>query len=151
MTYGKVYAVKTTANQERTVADRVAQVAKREDLEIAAILSPDELKGYFLVEAAGPAPIEEALENHPHSKGVVRGASDVSEVEHFLKPKPMAAGINEGDIVELVSGPFKGEKAVVKRIDEGHEEITLELYEAMVPIPVTVRGDSVRVLDKVEE
>jgi transcriptional antiterminator NusG len=35
-------------------------------------------------------------------------------------------------------------------IDEGKEEITVELFEAMVPIPVTVRGDSVRVLEKEE-
>jgi len=152
LTYGKVYAVKTTVNQERSVADRVAKAAEREGLEISAVLSPDELKGYFLVEASGPAQIEEAVQNMHHVKGVVRGESDLSDVEHFLKPKPVAAGINEGDIVELVSGPFKGEKAVVKRIDAGDEEITLELYEAMVPIPVTVRGDSVRVLDKqVEE
>ncbi|MBS1263602.1 MAG: Transcription elongation factor Spt5 [Methanonatronarchaeales archaeon] len=152
MTYGKVYAVKTTVNQERTVADMLAQTAEREDLEVSAILSPDKLRGYFFVEASGAGQVEEAVNNVAHARGVVSGESSISEVEHFLKPKPMAAGINEGDIVELVSGPFKGEKAVVKRIDPGHEEITLELFEAMVPIPVTVRGDSVRVLDrKVEE
>lgn len=130
----------------------MAQAVKREDLEVAAILSPSELKGYLLVEASGPAHIEEATSNLHHVKGLVRGESDMSEVEHFLEPKPVSAGMNEGDIVELIAGPFKGEKALVKRIDEGSEEITLELFEAMVPIPVTVRGDSVRVLDrKVEE
>ena len=50
--------------------------------------------------------------------------------------------------MELVNGPFKGEKARVQNIDEGKEEITVELIEAMVPIPVTVKGDSVRVIDK---
>jgi transcriptional antiterminator NusG len=50
--------------------------------------------------------------------------------------------------VELVAGPFKGEKARVQKIDESKEEITVELFEATVPIPVTVRGDSVRVLEK---
>ena len=57
----------------------------------------------------------------------------------------------EGDIVELVAGPFKGEKARVQKIDETKEEITVELFEAMVRIPVTVRGDHVRVLQKEEE
>lgn len=152
MTYGKVFAVKTTVNQEKTVADMVAQAVSRENLKVSAILSPNELKGYLLVEASGPAQVEEATNDLPHVKGVVRGESDMSEVEHFLTPKPVSAGINEGDLVELIAGPFKGEKAMVKRIDEGSEEITLELFEAMVPIPVTVRGDSVRVLDRqVEE
>jgi len=37
------------------------------------------------------------------------------------------------------------------KIDETKEEITVELFEAMVRIPVTVRGDSVRVLQKEED
>jgi len=53
--------------------------------------------------------------------------------------------------VELISGPFKGEKAVVKRVDKAHEEITMELIEAMVPIPITVKGDNVRVLDSMDD
>ncbi len=43
---------------------------------------------------------------------------------------------------------FKGEKARVKRVDEGHEEITVELFDAVVPIPITIRGDTVRILKK---
>ncbi|MBO5003129.1 transcription elongation factor Spt5, partial [Methanocorpusculaceae archaeon] len=51
----------------------------------------------------------------------------------------------------LIAGPFKGEKAVVKRVDHTKEEITVELYESIVPIPITVRGDNVRVIDKNQE
>ena len=69
-------------------------------------------------------------------------------IDHYLAPKPLVSGIMEGDVVELVAGPFKGEKARVQNIDEAKEEITVELFEAMVPIPVTVRGDHVRVLEK---
>src|SRR6266550_4421196 len=75
----------------------------------------------------------------------------VNEIEADLTPKPIVSGIMEGDIVELVAGPFKGEKARVMKIDETKEEITVELFEAMVRIPVTVRGDSVRVLQKEED
>jgi transcriptional antiterminator NusG len=63
----------------------------------------------------------------------------------------VVSGIEEGTIVELIAGPFKGEKAVVKRVDMGKEEITVELYESVVPIPITVRGDHVRVVEKVED
>jgi len=59
-------------------------------------------------------------------------------------------GITEGAVVELISGPFKGEMARVKRVDQTKEEITVELFEAMVPIPITVRGDNVRVLSRDE-
>ena len=67
----------------------------------------------------------------------------------FLSLLPTTVvGIVEGDLVELVNGPFKGEKARVQQIDQAKEEITVELIEAMVPIPVTVKGDSVRVIEK---
>jgi transcriptional antiterminator NusG len=145
-----VFAVKTTANQERSVANLIAMVARKENYDIRAILVPEELKGYVLVESPMHEIVEHAIQNIPHAKAVVKGASSIAEVEHFLAPKPAVTGIAEGDIVELVSGPFKGERARVKRVDEAKEEITVELSEAMVPIPVTVRGDIVRVLSKEE-
>ena len=51
-------------------------------------------------------------------------------------------------LVEHVNGPFKGERARVQRIDQAKEEITVELVDAMVPIPVTVKGDSVKLIEK---
>ena len=36
----------------------------------------------------------------------------------------------------------------VQNIDEAKEEITVELFEAMISIPITVRGDPVRVIEK---
>lgn len=145
-----IYAVKTTANQERSVANMISMVTRKEQLDIRSVLVPEELKGYVLVESPMLEIVEQAITNIPHAKAVVRGASSIAEVQHFLAPKPTVTGISEGDIVELTAGPFKGEKARVKRIDEAKEEITVELSEAMVPIPVTVRGDIVRVLSKEE-
>jgi transcriptional antiterminator NusG len=142
-----MYAVKTTASQERTVAD---MIINREEPEIHAALAPDSLTSYVMVESEGNAVLERVLEDIPHARSIVPGESDISEVEHFLSPKPDVEGIAEGDIVELIAGPFKGEKAQVQRIDEGKDQVTVELYEATVPIPVTVRGDQIRVLDSDE-
>ena len=41
-------------------------------------------------------------------------------------------GINEGAIVELISGPFKGEMARVKRVDVAKEEIVNRLTSRRV-------------------
>ncbi|MDI6888768.1 MAG: transcription elongation factor Spt5 [Methanocellales archaeon] len=146
-----VYVIKTTANQERPVANLLEQVTKKREYDIRAILVPDELKGYVLIESPAPEIVEQAIQGIPHVRGIVKGKTTLTEVEHFLTPKPTVTGITEGCIVELISGPFKGEKARVKRVDEAHEEITVELFEAMVPIPVTVRGGHVRVLSKEEK
>ncbi|MDY6964748.1 MAG: transcription elongation factor Spt5 [Halobacteriota archaeon] len=151
-----VCAVKTTANQERAVANMLEQVVRKSKFDIRSILVPDELKGYVLVEAVLPEIVEQAIQGVHHAKAIVKGRSPdshiltIEEVEHFLTPKPAVTGISEGDIVELISGPFKGEKARVKRVDKTHEEITVELFDAMVPIPVTVGGGNVRILDKEE-
>jgi transcriptional antiterminator NusG len=148
-----IYAIKTTAKQERTVADNIVKALKDHgEITVTAIIAPDELRGYVLVESPDPlARIEQLVEMVPHARAVVRGASGLDEVAHFLVPKPVVSGIEEGTIVELIAGPFKGEKAVVKRVDTGKEEITVELYESMVPIPITVRGDHVRVIDRRED
>ena len=140
-------AVKTTASQERTVAD---MIMNREMEDIHAALAPDSLTSYVMVEAEDSGIIERVLEEIPHARGIIPGESDISEVEHFLSPTPDVEGIAESDIVELIAGPFKGEKAQVQRIDEGKDQVTVELYEATVPIPVTVRGDQIRVLDSEE-
>lgn len=142
-----MFAVKTTASQERTVAD---MIMNREESTIHAALAPDSLTSYVMVEADDYAILERVLDEIPHARTLVPGESSIAEVEHFLSPKPDVEGIAESDIVELIAGPFKGEKARVQRIDEGKDQVTVELYEATVPIPVTVRGDQIRVLDSEE-
>jgi len=148
MSEESIYVVKTTANQERSVASILAQLARKERYDIRSILVPDELRGYILVESGDRDELAQAVQMVQHARSLVQGESNIEEVEHFLTPKPTVTGISVDSIVELISGPFKGEKARVKRVDEAHEEITVELFEAMVPIPVTIRGDHVRVLKR---
>jgi len=148
---GQVFVIKTTINQEENVAKMVESKAEREGAPILAALAPNELRGYLFVEAAERRPLEQITQNIRHAKTLLDSKTDIADIEHFLTPKPAVEGIEEGDIVELSEGPFKGERARVQRIDEKDEEITVELFEAMVPIPVTVRGDHVRVLKKDEE
>jgi len=147
----RIFAIKTTSKQERTVADNILKSidTKATDVKVTAIIVPNELKGYVLVETPEKMNrIEQLVELIAHARTVIKGETSLAEVGHFLIPKPVVAGIEEGTIVELIAGPFKGEKAVVKRVDAAKEEITVELYESVVPIPITVRGDNVRVVEK---
>ncbi len=149
----RVYAIKTTNRAERSVADNIEKAVRdsHNDIRVMAIIAPDELKGYVLVESDEPlARIQELIEHVPSARIVLPGATSLEEVGHYLTPKPAVSGIDEGTIVELIAGPFKGEKAVVKRVDSSKEEITVELYESVLPIPITVRGDHVRIIDRGE-
>jgi transcriptional antiterminator NusG len=147
----RIFAIKTTSKQERTVADNILKAieTKATDIKVASIIAPNELRGYVLIETPEQRNrIEQLVELIAHARVVTKGETTLAEVGHFLIPKPVVAGIDEGTIVELIAGPFKGEKAVVKRVDSAKEEITVELYESVVPIPITVRGDNVRVVEK---
>lgn len=142
---------KTTSKQERAVADAIFRTVERRliDIKVSSVIVPEELKGYVIVESPeGRGRIQELIEQIPSARSVVPGETRFEEVQHYLVPKPVVSGIEEGTIIELIAGPFKGEKAVVKRIDLGKEEITVELYESIVPIPITVRGDHVRVIER---
>jgi len=143
-----ILAVKTSIGHEKTVADSIASRAKPKPIGVFAILSPATIRGYVFVEAMNTDTLKETVKGVRRTRGMVKGETTFPEIEHFLTPKPIVSGIVEGDIVELIAGPFKGEKARVQQIDESKEEITVELFEAMVPIPVTIRGDHVRVLEK---
>ncbi|HSV42305.1 MAG TPA: transcription elongation factor Spt5, partial [Methanomassiliicoccales archaeon] len=143
-----IMVLKTSIGHERNVADGVASKAKTGKTGIFALLSPEKLDGYVFLEGMNTDLVRETVRGVRKSKGLVEGETKFAEIEHFLTPKPLVSGIMEGDVVELVAGPFKGEKARVQKIDESKEEITVELFEATVPIPVTVRGDHVRVLEK---
>ncbi len=151
-----ILAVKSSIGHERAVADAIYARAKAKDVGIFSILVPANLRGYVFVESMNPDRLEEVVRGVRRARGVVKGEGEnrgiaFTDIDLYLTPKPVVSGIMEGDIVELVAGPFKGEKARVMKIDETKEEITVELFEAMVRIPVTVRGDHVRVLQKEQD
>ena len=143
-----IMVLKTQIDQERSVADSLFSKANTGEKDIYAILSPAGLRGYVFVEGMNTDRLREKTRDIKKARSFIDGETDIEEIGPYLTPMSAVVGIVEGDIVELVNGPFKGEKARVQQIDHGKEEITVELIEAMVPIPVTVKGDSVRVIEK---
>ncbi len=146
-----IFAIRTTIGQEKNTTDMIATRAKSYTLPIKTVLAPTGIRGYIFIEALGKTTVERARVGIKQGKGMVAGEVPLDQIEQFLEPKAAVVGMEIGDMVELVSGPFRGERARIIRVDEGKEEITVELFEATVPIPVTVRGDSVKILQKKEK
>jgi transcription termination/antitermination protein NusG len=143
-----VLAIKTSRGYEREVADTLLAHAEEKPDVVFALLVPSALRGYVFAEGMSFEGVREMLKGIRKARGLVDGETTLKEVEPLLVPKITVEGFVEGAIVELISGPFKGEKARVKKIDQAKEEITVELIEAVVPIPVTVRGDHVRMIER---
>jgi transcription termination/antitermination protein NusG len=141
-------AIKTSRGYEREVADTLLARAEEKPDVVFSLLVPSSLRGYVFAEGMSAEGVREMLKGIRKARGLVDGETTLKEVEPLLVPKITVEGFVEGAIVELISGPFKGEKARVKKIDQAKEEITVELIEAVVPIPVTVRGDHVRMLER---
>ena len=145
------YAMRVLIGQEKTVAALLAQSVKHEDTGISAILSPESMQGYIFVDSDKALDMRHPALKVPNLRGLVEGDVDFDELKAFLNPEPAMANVSKGSIVELTSGPFKGEKAKVVRIDEAKEDVVLELIEAAVPIPVTVKGDQIRLIQREAE
>jgi len=143
-----VFAIRTTAGQEKNVANLIANRVEANNLPIKAILVPEVLKGYIFVEADGPHFVEEAIAGIKHVRSRVKGVVSFSEVERYVVIKPVIEELDTGDIVEIVGGPFKGMRARITRVERAKEEVTIELLEASFTLPITVHADYVKLVEK---
>ncbi|MDC3290149.1 transcription elongation factor Spt5 [Candidatus Poseidoniaceae archaeon] len=174
--YGSVAAylfiVKTAIGSEKRVADEMqarlmgsGSLSKIQD-DIYGILHPTGMRGYVMVESSALHHVEKligrsggrdpkarrGLNQTPlkNAKTVLPGEAPLKDILPYLEPKAVTSGIEVGCIVEIVTGAFKGEKARVTSVAETKEEVSMELYEQPIPMTLKMRGDHVRVVERVE-
>lgn len=173
--YGSVgsflYIVKTAIGSEQRVADEMyARLHGSGSLtslqgEIFSVLHPNNMRGYLFVESSALHHVEKLIGRSggrdpsarrgitqtplKNAKTVLPGEAPLLDILPYLEPKAVTAGIEVGCIVEIVSGAFKGEKARVTSVSETKEEVSMELYEQPIPMTLNMRGDHVRVIDRI--
>jgi transcriptional antiterminator NusG len=147
----KIFTIKTQVGKEQNTADLINSRASKSKIKILSILVTPELRGYIFLESYDIERIREMIKTVSYARNMLEGDIPIEQIEHFLVPASAVAKITEGDVVEMVTGPFRGETAKVTHIDDTKEEITVELFESVVPIPITVRGEQVRVIKRKEE
>src|SRR3989344_5752042 len=141
-----IFALRTTANREDQVMDFLTSNAKRKKLDVYSVIRPHGMRSYIFIEAATKTDAEQAAFNVPYARGILPKSVSYSEIEHMLEQVKHEINIQKNDIVEIITGPFKREKAKVTRIDKSKEDVVVELLEAAVPIPITVKLDAVKVI-----
>ena len=173
--YGDVgsclYIVKTAIGSEKKVAEEMhARLSGTGSLqsalgEIFSVLHPTQMRGYVFVEASAKHHVEKLIgrvggkdrssrgvvNTTPlkNAKGVLGAEVPLQDVLPYLEPKSATTGIDIGCLVEIVSGAFKGEKARVLSVADTKEEISMELYEADIPMTLNMRADHVRVIERI--
>jgi transcriptional antiterminator NusG len=141
-----IFALKTTANREDQVTDFISANASKKKLGVYSVVRPHGMRGYIFVEAVTRAEAEQAAFRIPYAGKILPNEVKYQEIEHMLEQVKIEVNIQKNDIVEVISGPFKGENAKVSRIDKIKEDVVVELVEAAVPIPITVKIDAVKVI-----
>ena len=165
--YGDVasylYILKTSIGQEQNVAGeiraRLSGTGSLKDIQdkIFGVLSPHYMKGFIFVEATAMHHVQKLIGRVgvgvtplKNCSKVLDGEAPLEDVLPYLEPKAATSGIEEGCIVEISGGAFRGQAARVTRGAETKEEVTVEVFEAAVPVALTVRADQGRVTQRVE-
>ena len=145
-----IFIIKVTTNKEERALDMISERAEKKNIKVYSVSRPHGLRGYILLEAEDRDSAEEAVFNLPYVKGIIGKTLNYEEIENMIKPSVEAISIQEGDLVEIIAEPFKKEKAKVLRIDKQKEEVVISLLGAVVPLPVTVKIDNVKVIRREE-
>lgn len=141
-----LFAYRVTAGQESIVADLLYEKIKKTKSSVNALIVSPRLRGYLIAEASDELEAKRVITNVPHVKGMLHKTMAISEIVELLESKPAEINLLPGNLVEITGGPFKGEKAKVVKINAEKEEVTVELVEVAVPIPVTIKIGIVKLL-----
>jgi len=145
-----IFIIKVTTNKEERAVEMISEKAKKKNLNVYSVSRPHGLRGYILLEAEDRDSAEEAVFNLPYIKGIIGKTISYEEIKGMVEPSISTVTIKEGDIVEMIGATLKGEKAKVLRIDKQKEEVVVSLLGAVVPLPVTVKLDNVKVIRREE-
>jgi transcription termination/antitermination protein NusG len=145
-----IYIVKVTTNKEDKAVEMIVDKVKKKKIGVYAIARPHGLRGYVFLEAPDHKHAEDAVFNLPYVKGIIGETVTYEKIRQMLEPVAADIKIEKNDIIEIISEPFKNEKAKVIRVEKAKNECVVSLLAAAVPIPVTVKLDNIRVIRREE-
>lgn len=147
-----IYIIRVTTGQEKIIAEMLAKKAKAEKLNVYSVVNIDNVKGYLFIEADDENTMTKLTQKMKNVKGFLKQAIAIGEIQNLINiANKQAVNIKIGDIVEMTSGPFKGERARVIKFDETKDQLTVELMDVAVPIPVTINSKTARLAQKAED
>ncbi|MDE1873855.1 MAG: transcription elongation factor Spt5 [Candidatus Micrarchaeota archaeon] len=145
------FIVRVTSSQERITADILQNKIEKGTIPVYAIILAEGMRGYLILEAQDENAARELILDEPHVKGMLTKPLAEEELNRMLEVKKVVQEINVNDTIEFMSGPFKGYKAKVIKVEPTKEEITVELMDVAVPIPVTTKANIARIVQKAEK
>ena len=146
-----IFIIKVTTNKEERAVDMISDRVIKKSINVFSVSRPNGLRGYVLLEAENRESAEEAVYNLQYVKGIIGKTISYEEIKNMVEQTATTVSIKEGDIVEIIGATLKGEKAKVLRIDKQKEEVVVSLLGAVIPLPVTLKLDNVKVIRREED
>lgn len=150
MSYSAIFIVRVRNGREKEAAIAMQDKAEFHARDVRSILVVENVPGYIFVEGS-KQDVNETCGDVSQFRARVIGKTDIEELSKHLEPKPTIEGVNVGDIVEIISGPFKGSRAKISSMTVTREEITVELLDSRITIPIVIHADYVRKIESAEE
>ncbi len=144
----KFFIVRTTARQELNAALLLEARARGMGEGFYSIIIPPDVKGYLILEVKGLHLVYGLIKDIKHVRGRATGSISVEELKRLMLVESVISELKPGDVVEIISGPFKGLKASVISVNAQKNEVTLNILEASYKLEATLPGDYVKPVKK---
>jgi transcriptional antiterminator NusG len=141
-----IYAIRTIGGKEEILIDAIANKAIENNLQIYSVFRIEEIKNYVFIEGE-EEDVLKVVKEIPHVRSFFKNPIDIKEFEKYFEEK-VEVKVSVNDEVEIIGGPFKGQKGRVVRVDEIKKEVVLELLETAIPLSLTISMDMIKVIKK---
>ena len=143
-----IFTLRTMSGQEELVAAILKN--KAEELPIYSIIIIPNVKGYILIEVDNENTLKRAIFDIPYIKKGSLSIGKVSkkELESILKVESVMEKLKENMVIEIKNGYLKGERARIVRVNPTKEEITVEILDAAIKMPITLTAENVKIIQE---
>ena len=136
---GKFYAVSVVGGRELKIIESLYLFGKKYPEAIQAVLWKEQIKGYLFIESSDYNTLNQIVKSIRDIRGLIHTPLKEEEIDSMITAEEEEIELLPGDIVEIIVGPFKGEKAKVIRVDKGRGEAVVQLLTTTVPIPIDIK------------
>ncbi|MEM0242957.1 MAG: transcription elongation factor Spt5 [Candidatus Aenigmatarchaeota archaeon] len=144
----QIFVIRTIGGKEESIIEMIANKAISQNLQIYSALKIEELKGYVFIEGEEDD-VMKVIKEIPHIRSVLEKRITLDELKKYIKVEEKKEIIPEiNDIVEIIGGPFKGLRGRITKVDEIKGEVTIELLDVAVSLPVTINLELIKVIEK---
>lgn len=119
---------------------------KAEEMPIYTIISLPNIKNYLIIEADNENTLKRAIADIGYIKknSITIGQVQDKELDSLLHLESVMEALKPDAVVEIKSGYLKGEKARILRVNPTKEEITVEILDATIKMPITIKAETVK-------